>query len=92
MSNTPSLTELHSLASQHTYSVAEPTRYVTDTVAFARAIEAEVRKQDDELIQQLEEALTDIVEAGEEAWGKERPCVRIGKEAITAARARLENT
>lgn len=45
--------------------------------------------QDDALIQQLEEALTDIVEAGEEAWGKDRPCVRIGKEAITAARARL---
>lgn len=38
MSNTPSLTELHSLASQHTYSVAEPTRCVTDTVAFARAV------------------------------------------------------
>lgn len=56
---------------------------------FGYVVEAEVRKQDDELIQQLAEALTDIVEAGEEAWGKDRPCVRIGKEAITAARARL---
>lgn len=54
----------------------------------AEMVEAEVRKQDDALIRQLEEALTDIVEAGEEAWGKDRPCVRIGKEAITAARAR----
>lgn len=60
-----------------------------EAFTFARAVEAEVRKQDDALIQQLEEALTDIVEAGEEAWGKDRPCVRIGKEAITAARARL---
>lgn len=57
--------------------------------ALVKLTEAEVRKQDDALIQQLEEALTDIVEAGEEAWGKDRPCVRIGKEAITAARARL---
>lgn len=56
---------------------------------FGYAVEAEVRKQDDALIQQLEEALTDIVEAGEEAWGKDRPCVRIGKEAINASRARL---
>ena len=60
-----------------------------EVVKFARAIEAEVRKQDDALILPLVDALTDIVEAGEEAWGKDRPCVRIGKEAITAARARL---
>lgn len=56
---------------------------------FAEMVEAEVRKQDDALILPLVDALTDIVEAGEEAWGKDRPCVRIGKEAITAARARL---
>lgn len=48
-----------------------------------------LRKQDDALIRQMLDALTDIVEAGEEAWGKDRPCVRIGKETITAARARL---
>lgn len=66
-----------------------PGMRTTEALEFARAIEAEVRKQDDVLILQLEEALTDIVEAGEEAWGKDRPCVRIGKEATTAARARL---
>lgn len=58
---------------------------------FARAIEAEVRKQDDVLIRQMESALVDLVEAGEDAWGDERPCVRIGKEEITTARARLES-
>ena len=58
---------------------------------FARAIEAEVRKQDDVLIRQMESALVDLVEAGEDAWGDERPCVRIGKEEITAARTRLED-
>ena len=56
---------------------------------FGYAIEAEVRKQDDALILQLVEALDDLTEAGEEAWGEERPCVRIGKKAITAGRARL---
>ena len=61
-----------------------------DLQTFARAIEAKVRKQDDSLILQLVEALDDLVEAGEEAWSEERPCVRIGKEAATAGRARLE--
>lgn len=56
---------------------------------FGYAIEAEVRKQDDELILQLVEALDDLTEAGEDAWSEERPCVRIGKEAATAGRARL---
>ena len=46
-------------------------------------------KQDDALILQLVEALEDLAGAGEEAWGEERPCVRIGKEAITAGRSRL---
>ena len=59
-------------------------------VGFARAIEAEVRKQDDALILQLVEALEDLAGAGEEAWSEERPCVRIGKEVATAGRARLE--
>lgn len=58
---------------------------------FARAIEAEARKADTELIRQMLDALVDLVEAGEDAWGDERPCVRIGKEEIAAAaRARLE--
>lgn len=52
-------------------------------------VTAEVCKQDDALIRQMLSALTDLVEAGEEAWGADRPCVRIGKEEITAARARL---
>ena len=47
---------------------------------FARAIEAEVRKQDDALIQQLVEAL-DGVHAGEHQGGVD--------EAIAAGRARL---
>ena len=57
--------------------------------SFARSVEDEVRKQDDALILQLVEALDDLAEAGEDAWSEERPCVRIGKKAITAARARL---
>lgn len=64
--------------------------YPSCEIAFARAIEAEVRKQDDALIRQLVEALDDLTGAGEEAWGEERPCVRIGKEVATAGRARLE--
>ncbi|WP_087746348.1 MULTISPECIES: hypothetical protein [unclassified Acidovorax] len=58
---------------------------------FGYAVEAEVRKSDDVLIRRLVEALVDLVEAGEDAWGDERPCVRIGKEEITAALARLQN-
>lgn len=57
---------------------------------FARAIEAEVRKQDEALIRQLVGALDDLAEAGEEAWSEDRPFVRIGKEAAAAGRARLE--
>ncbi|MBP3980820.1 hypothetical protein J8G26_08780 [Acidovorax sp. JG5] len=57
---------------------------------FAHAVEYEVRKSDEALIRHLVEALVDLVEAGEDAWGDERPCVRIGKEEITTARARLE--
>lgn len=50
---------------------------------FARAIEAEVRKQDDALIQQLVEAL----EVATTPLAKDRQEVLA---AITAARARLE--
>lgn len=52
-----------------------------EAFVFARAIEAEVRKQDDALIRQLVEAL-DGVHAGEHQGGVD--------EAITAGRARLE--
>ena len=69
--------------------LAEEGVFLGNIYEITQAIETEVRKQDDALIQQLEEALTDVVEAGEEAWGKDRPCVRIGKEAINTARARL---
>lgn len=52
--------------------------YPSCEIAFARAIEAEVRKQDDELIQQMLEAL--------ETAGVYPPS---SQAAITAARARL---
>ena len=52
-----------------------------EAFVFARAIEAEVRKQDEALIRQLVEAL-DGVHAGEHQGGVD--------EAITAGRARLE--
>ena len=58
---------------------------------FARAIEAEVHKQDDVLIGQLVEALEDLVDTGAESWGDWRPCVSNGQKAIDAARARLED-
>ena len=51
-------------------------------IAFARAIEAEVRKQDDALILQLVEAL-DGVHPGEHQGGVD--------EAIAAGRARLQS-
>jgi len=54
-----------------------------EAFVFARAIEAEVRKQDDALIRQLVEAL-DGVHAGEHQGGVD--------EAITAGRARLEKS
>lgn len=79
------------LSDEQIRELAEDGLFFRSIYEITREIEAEVRKQDDALIRQLEEALTDIVEAGEEAWGKDRPCVRIGKEAITAARARRNN-
>ena len=50
--------------------------------AFARSVEAEVRKQDDALIQQLVEALE---YKGRAPWKKRQP-------AIAAGRARLGGT
>lgn len=56
-------------------------------VAFTRAIEAEVRKDDDALIRQLVEALE-----GSHAtlWEEDDDPARPAHEAIKAARARLE--
>lgn len=57
-----------------------------DIEAVVRAVEAEVRKDDDALIQQLVEALTAM-----QAEAQARACgLRICDEAITAGRARLE--
>ena len=57
--------------------------------AFARAIEAEVRKQDDALILQLVEALEDFDDAGPpgEGW-KSAPLLSL----LASARARLEHS
>ena len=55
-----------------------------EVVKFARAIEAEVRKQDDALIRQLVEAL-------EYHRAQTRP-IDLTDEAITAGRARLEHS
>jgi hypothetical protein len=60
------------------------------SVAGLESLLAEVRKRDEALIRQLVGALDDLAETGEDAWSEERPCVRIGKEAATAGRARLE--
>lgn len=54
---------------------------------FARLIEAEVRKQDDALIQQLVEALESLM-----YWGNEKPEYAEARTAITAARKRQEGT
>ena len=39
--------------------------------------------------QQALEALEDLADCGAEAWSEQRPCVQIGREAITALRAAL---
>ena len=54
---------------------------------FARAIEAEVRKQDDALILQLVEALEN---SNATLWEEDDDPSRPAHAAITAARARLE--
>ena len=60
-----------------------------EVVKFARAIEAEVRKQDDALIRQLVEALEDFDDAGPpgEGW-KSAPLLSL----LASARARLEHS
>ncbi len=94
MSNTPSKAEIEALVKRHG-ALSYRNRADTQNPAFGfsvaglESLVAEVRKQDDALILQLVEALEDLTEAGEDAWSEERPCVRIGKKAITAGRARL---
>ena len=60
-----------------------------EVVKFARAIEAEVRKQDEALILQLVEALEDFDDAGPpgEGW-KSAPLLSL----LASARARLAST
>lgn len=58
--------------------------------AFARSVEAEVRKDDEALIRQLESALSWSSPHADAAHGwKSEDWVRKRSEAITAARARL---
>ena len=86
MSNTPSKAEIEKLAAEHLKAFAQFTGagdvWVEGEVAFARAIEAEVRKQDDALILQLVEALEKIDTA--------MP-FPVAHHAIAAGRARLQS-
>ena len=106
MSNMPTDAEIESLWDCY---VGEPTAKLPltrgDKLAFARAIEAEVRKQDDALILQLVEALerakkhhfTTSLPLVIENYGSKIKCANEGSivwrglapAAITAARARL---
>ena len=79
--------------------------YPSCEIAFARAIEAEVRKQDDALIQQMHDALCECAEDSQEqldrmeaaklrqykpqAVAYQEATIDAAKRAITAARARL---
>jgi hypothetical protein len=87
--------ELEALAKRHG-ALSYRNRADTQNPAFGfseaglASLLAEVHKQDETLIRQLVGALDDLAETGEDAWSEERPCVRIGKEAATAGRARLE--
>lgn len=91
MSNTPSDEEILALAQQHLKAFAQFTGagevWFEGEVEFARAIEAEARRRDTEIIQQMLYVI--------EAW--ERGCEyddywRDRADCITAARKRLENT
>ena len=59
-----------------------------EILAFARAIEAEVRKQDDALLRQLVEALETA--CGDRCNAEYNPCY--ARVASAAGRARLEGT
>jgi hypothetical protein len=85
--------------------IAGPADYF-DRRVFARAIEAEVRKQDDALIMQLMEALCECAEDSQEQLNRmeaarlrdykpnaiawQEDTIAKAKAAITAGRARLE--
>lgn len=69
----------------------EPTEYF-NMFMFARAIEAEVRKQDTELIQQMLEALNTCDESDGYTGLRQFFDEKSVESAITAARKRLENT
>ena len=108
MSNTPTPADIEALAQQHLKAFAQFSSgevWFEGEVEFARAIEAEVRKQDDALIKQMLEALTLTeryleIEVGS-AYGRDTHISKIKeyesrlkkhKKCITAARNRLENT
>lgn len=44
---------------------------------------------DRSVVEQALEALEDLADCGAEAWSEQRPCVQIGREAITVLRAAL---
>ena len=108
MSNTPSDEEIPALAQQHLKAFAQfsPGEVrLEGEVEFARAIEAEVRKQDDALIQQMHDALCECAEDSQEQLDRmeaaklrqykpqavacQEATIDAAKRAITAARARL---
>ena len=61
-----------------------------DYEPFARAIEAEARKQDDALIQQMQDALQEALELLDLLSPLECDTTRKARKAINAASARLE--
>ena len=58
-------------------------------IAFARAVESEVRKQDEALIEQMQDALQEALELLDLLSPLEGDTTRKVRKAITAARARL---
>ena len=109
MSNTPSDAEILALAQQHLKAFSQFTSagevWFEGEVEFARAIEAEVRKQDDALIQQMHDALCECAEDSQEQLDRmeaaklrqykpqavafQEATIDAAKRAIAAARARL---
>ena len=95
MSNTPSDAEILALAQEHLKAFAQFVGagevWFEGEVEFARAIEAEVRKQDEALIRQMLEALDDGSEHSANCITHYymRPCDCKNSTVIAAARARL---
>ena len=89
MSNTPSEEEILALAQQHLKAFAQFSPggvWFEGEVEFARAVEAEVRKQDDALILQLVEALEN---SHATLWEEDDDPARPVHAAIIAGRARI---